>query len=774
IIGHCGVTDHNTASPNSDKNCIDLLACIEEQDGIAIAAHVTADNGLLATLEGQPRMKAWKSPSLLACALPGAVPAVQQNYRTILENSDPNHKRDRPLAIINASDVNSPQDLAEPRSSCFIKMSAVSVEGLRQAFLDPSSRIRLHSDPAPEPHVELLAMTWEGGFLDGTRLRLNRNLNVLIGGRGTGKSTLIESLRYVLNVTPLGEEAKKTHEGVVKNVLKNGTKISLLVRSHHPAKHDYTIERTIPNPPVVKNEAGDLLSITPRTVIPGIEVFGQHEISELTKSREKLTLLLERFVERDPSASTQKANLRMQLEQSRNGILEPQQQIKSIEDRLALLPALEETLKRYKQSGLEERLKEKAQLVREEQILSTLTERLSPIVAAHQNLSKLLPLDTAFLSGEALQGLPNAALLAEGLTVLERLTAQIQDTAARLATALDAARSELSSFRAKWDIARKAVDDKYELLLRELQKDKIDGSEFINLTRNIEQLRPLGEKRDAFARDLAANQANRRRLLDDWTNLQAAEYRALERAAKKVSKKLAGRVRASVTMAGNREPLEKLLRDEIGGNLTALLDRIRNRADLSLLDLAARCREGRSALVAQFGFPPAGAERLAQADPALFMKIEELELPATTKIELNTAANDAPPTWQTLEALSTGQKATAVLLLLLLESDAPLVVDQPEDDLDNSFIADGVVPTMKHEKRKRQFIFSTHNANIPVLGDAELIIGLSTAVQNDTVQGHVSQDHMGSIDIVPVREMVEDILEGGKAAFEMRRQKYGF
>ena len=120
------------------------------------------------------------------------------------------------------------------------------------------------------------------------------------------------------------------------------------------------------------------------------------------------------------------------------------------------------------------------------------------------------------------------------------------------------------------------------------------------------------------------------------------------------------------------------------------------------------------------------------------MKIEELELPATTKIELNTAANDAPPTWQTLEALSTGQKATAVLLLLLLESDAPLVVDQPEDDLDNSFIADGVVPTMKHEKRKRQFIFSTHNANIPVLGDAELIIGLSTAVQNDSVQGHVS------------------------------------
>jgi hypothetical protein len=156
------------------------------------------------------------------------------------------------------------------------------------------------------------------------------------------------------------------------------------------------------------------------------------------------------------------------------------------------------------------------------------------------------------------------------------------------------------------------------------------------------------------------------------------------------------------------------------------------------------------------------------------MKIEELELPATTKIELNTAPEGEPETWQTLEALSTGQKATAVLLLLLLESEAPLVVDQPEDDLDNRFITEGVVPTMKKEKRKRQFLFSTHNANIPVLGDAELIIGLTTGSQNDVVQGRISDQHMGSIDIQPVREMVEEILEGGKAAFEMRRQKYGF
>ena len=94
------------------------------------------------------------------------------------------------------------------------------------------------------------------------------------------------------------------------------------------------------------------------------------------------------------------------------------------------------------------------------------------------------------------------------------------------------------------------------------------------------------------------------------------------------------------------------------------------------------------------------------------MRIEELDLPPTTAFRLNTAPLGEPPSWQALDELSTGQKATAVLLLLLLESDAPLIVDQPEDDLDNRFITEGVVPRMRAEKQRRQFVFSTHNAEL--------------------------------------------------------------
>jgi hypothetical protein len=364
--------------------------------------------------------------------------------------------------------------------------------------------------------------------------------------------------------------------------------------------------------------------------------------------------------------------------------------------------------------------------------------------------------------------------LSEGATILDQVTNELQDVVEKIANIVSLAEGDLSKLSGRWETHKQAADATYQILLRELQKTKIDGEEFIRLRQQIETLKPLQEKKDTLTTEITVHRANRYRLLDEWENILAAEYRSLEKAAKRVSHKLGGHVRAAVNMGGNREPLEMFLRDKVGGNLAAVWERLKNRDSLSLSNLARCCREGKNALVRDYGLSLVAAERIAQAEPSVFMEMEELDLPATTKIELNTASEGETENWQTLEALSTGQKATAVLLLLLLESEAPLIVDQPEDDLDNRFITDGVVPTMKSEKRKRQFFFSTHNANIPVLGDAELIIGLSTGMQNDTVQGRVNEQHMGSIDIPSVREMVEEILEGGKAAFEMRRQKYGF
>lgn len=773
FIGECGVHDTKATSPAGSLDSTELLVEAKKWTATCIAAHVAADGGLLKKLSGQPRVNAWKSPDLLACALAGPISDAPDNIRLILENKEAEHKRNRPVAVINASDVNSPEGMKKEGASCFIKMSNVSVEALRQAFLDPESRIRLHSDPQPEPHAEFLAVTWEGGFLGDTSVHFNGNLNVLVGGRGTGKSTMIESMRYALGLDPFGEEARKAHEGVVRYVLRSGTKISLLVRSHKPSQRCYTIERSVPNPPIVKDETGEVLTLSPRDVMPGVEVFGQHEISELTKSREKLTLLLERFVDRDPTLSGRKTKLRLELERSRSRIVDVRREMKSLDERLAALPGLEETQTRFKEAGLEERLKEKSLLIREERVFANVAERLEPIRTLHNDLVEALPLDAAFVSSKALEGLPNAAIVAEIETMLGTLSTKLKAVAAQLAKALAVADTSLANTKTRWSEQRKVIEETYEKLLRELQKVKIDGAEFIRLRQQIEELRPLRDRKEALKRDLATHEAHRRKLLSEWEDIQASEYREIQSAAKKVSRKLRDRVRVEVTMAGNRDPLDQLLR-EVGGNLAAALERLRETEQLSLRDFAQCCRDGKESLMQRYKLPADSAERIAQADLSLFMRMEELDLTATTKIELNTAPDGDPPTWQTLEALSTGQKATAVLLLLLLESEAPLVVDQPEDDLDNRFITEGVVPIMRQEKRRRQFVLSTHNANIPVLGDAELILGLAASGEGKEGHAKISPEHMGSIDSKPVRELVEEILEGGKDAFEMRRSKYGF
>jgi PHP family Zn ribbon phosphoesterase len=783
FLGEFGIRNTTASDDLATKNFVDILRHVQEQGGVTIAAHATTNKGLFQALVGKAKINAWQAEDLLAIQIPGLVDDLPQEVRQIVENRNVDYFRAHAaeaglaIAVVNAKDIVEPEDLDDRSATSWIKMSDVSIEGLRQAFLDPGSRIRLNPKEGkldPEKHAELVAITWEGGFLDGAAVHFNPNLNVLVGGRGTGKSTVVESIRSVLALDAVGDEARKAHEGIVRHVLKNGTKISLLVRAHRPAVREYRIERTIPNPPLVRDDQGEVSNLSPQDVLPRVEVFGQHEISELTKSREKLTRLLDRFVERDESLPRRKADLRRDLEKSRRSLLDGRAEIRQIEERLAALPGLEETLERFREAGLEERLKEQSLLVREERVLSSIPERIAPFRECLERLKREIPIDCVFLSAKALEDLPGKPILERANECFAQLNRDLDRVARELEQALQRADHGVATVRTEWTTRKKDVQAAYEKILRELQKSRVDGEEFIRLRRQIEELRPLRE-RQSLVRRVEKEHADRRRaLLAEWEDFKAEEFRRLDRAAKKINQKLCDKVLVGVTAGGDREPLFRILRDEIGGRLSDAIDSLRGTRDLSLTHLVETIRAGTVVLSKAYSITPAQAERLARAEPEVLMRIEELDLPPTTSIQLNTAPTANPPDWKALEELSTGQKATAVLLLLLLESDAPLIVDQPEDDLDNRFITEGVVPRMRDEKQRRQFIFSTHNANIPVLGDAELIVGLTALGEAERGQALIASKHMGSIDAQPVRELVEEILEGGKEAFERRRRKYGF
>jgi len=100
----------------------------------------------------------------------------------------------------------------------------------------------------------------------------------------------------------------------------------------------------------------------------------------------------------------------------------------------------------------------------------------------------------------------------------------------------------------------------------------------------------------------------------------------------------------------------------------------------------------------------------------------------------------------------------------------PLLMDQPEDNLDNAFIADRIVTELRRAKISRQFIFATHNANIPVFGDAEWI-GVFEVQEG---QAKMPAESQGAIDVTQIRDKAANILEGGRTAFNQRKAKYGY
>lgn len=186
-IGQCQVVEGEADSPIGGLDATEFLeAATRQWDAVCIAAHVAGPGGLLKVLGGQSRMSAWKDPNLRACCLPGPISDAPENLRPIIRNTSADYRRPYSVAVLNAKDVCDPADLGRPGASTLIKMTVPSRAGLAQAFLDPESRVRLDSDPEPGRHAEFTKITWVGGFLDGLSLPLNENLNVFVGGRGSG------------------------------------------------------------------------------------------------------------------------------------------------------------------------------------------------------------------------------------------------------------------------------------------------------------------------------------------------------------------------------------------------------------------------------------------------------------------------------------------------------------------------------------------------------------------------------------------------------------
>ncbi len=301
------------------------------------------------------------------------------------------------------------------------------------------------------------------------------------------------------------------------------------------------------------------------------------------------------------------------------------------------------------------------------------------------------------------------------------------------------------------------------------------GSAYQQVLKDIEQIKPLKATRDTRRKLVEALRGERENLLASLSTSFTEMAAEVERGLRTLRRKLAGKLRLSIDHAANRRPLKDFL---LGCGLEGVgegrLRWIDDADDFSPRMLAGMIRQGPRVGAAllmkcEWGITPGVADSLAKLHESKLLELEAMELPDVIRLELN-VAHDGAEDYRPIEKLSTGQQCTAVLHLLLLDNRDPLIVDQPEDNLDNAFIAERIVSELRTAKLARQFIFATHNANIPVFGDAEWI----GVLKAEGHQASMPPELQGAVDVPAIRLQAADILEGGRKAFIQRKEKYGF
>ena len=775
-LGALGVDRTHPAAP-VQKSAAQIIEYINEQGGFIFAAHSTNDDGVL-----KRRMDhIWQHKGLLAAQIPGSVEDLKSLdsdfYRKVFLNKEPNYRREREMAAINAADVAKPDDIKGDGASCLIKMTRPCFASFKQAFLDAGSRVRLNSDKPENFASGIERVRFVGGYLDGVDISFSDHLNAVIGGRGTGKSTLLECIRFALGLDPFGKSAQQQHDAIVKNNLgREKGLVEIQLRSAAMNGRRFKISRKWGDQPVVQDEQGNISPYQPHDLLPGIELYGQNEIYEMTRDPLCRNRLIERFLDGEHEqydATISKALNR--LKDNRESIIRALAQKSEIEGDVERLPKLQDQASQFHALGLDEKLKVIPKLEKEKQLDLRVREEIHRLQEAVINLKDSQP-DLAFLSDSALESLPHLALLQQQREALGQLAHAVTQTITQFevqirhsGVALAPLQQQLKEGIAAEELALEAAFK--EIPAAQGKSGRQIGAEYQSLLKQIEQIRPKQSALQTRNAQIDELYSQRKKMLLELAEAISERSSAMQKSVKRLNKKLEQKVRLELQNEGDRQPLMQFLDqcnlEGVGAKRLAWVAE----GGFSSANLAATIRLGEESLRASnWGVTPTVGQALCRLPERSLLEMEELTLPDTMAISLNVTHGASDAHFKPIDELSTGQQCTAVLHLLLLDNQDPLILDQPEDNLDNAFIAERIVSELRRAKLTRQFLFATHNANIPVFGDAEWI-GVLSVEEN---RGQILPHEQGAIDVPEIQRLAADILEGGKSAFNQRREKYGF
>jgi len=742
----------------NSRSSLSLLETIKKLEGyhrdfFLIFAHVEAPSGLWAELDGGRLAELGKNEFFRRRTL--GFQKVR-TYNKLQDNTKPcrakaqQHLEDWYPAELEGSDAKCIEDIGQGKA-CYLKLGELSFDAVKFALSDPAARVA--TEPPRHQASHIRSIHFDGGILDGQTLHFSPELNTLIGIRGSGKSSILEAVRYALDI-PRGEKSQDTKykDELIRHTLGSGGKVTLTACDVYG--QEFTIARIFREVPNVYLDGKLQPGVSIReTVLRRPIYFGQKDLSSTGEGFE--TDLVEKLV------GEKLRVLRDEIETQRQHVRDAAQRWLKLSNTAELkrdyesqLTDADFRLKKFDEYGVADKLQKRLGFQQDAAALTRMKERadsfvlaLGQLIAEHEDDLRNA---TSYLSKQ------NPEFFTAYYAEFANLVAKI-DQLKKIEQETRATTVRLQAKQGEFDSARLSLQEEFAQVERQLAQElKQTGMTAIQPDDFLlqQQRKTKAEQMLAALAKQESQQSSIRDALfaeiDKLNELWLREFNTIKIELDRVN---AGHTALQIEadFKGDKEAAISFMQQLFkGSNIreTTLRAVMADYADFGSLLRAL------PAALAKAGSTPEVFEKTLMQSLVEFVT---WQVPNRFVIRYR---------GKELKHHSLGQRASALLLYVLSQrQNDVIIIDQPEDDLDNQTIYDDVIKLLREMKPHAQFIFATHNANFPVLGDAEQVHACQYQDEKVAVQS-------GSIDARPVQDAIINIMEGGQEAFNRRKEVY--
>ncbi len=735
--------------------------------------------------------------------LDGSIDKLGSGNRRILDGKDKDYGL-KTLGIFQTSDNRRQDHETLGVNTTWVKWAVPTAEGLRQACLARHTRLCQTEPQLPAIVIESVEVS-NSKFLGPFNLALNSQFNCLIGGRGTGKSTILEYLRWALADQPpptsdpgeLPDFQAKRRAVVEQTLLPLEASVTISFKmnnvSHVVRRYSKTAEIRLK---IGDNEFQQCMESDIRRLLP-IHAYSQKQLSGVGTHTEELVRFVrspieEQLVELESQkihladcvraafeALQSQRRIERELQQGQLELSSLGQRIEQLRNDLKGLSDAEQAVLKQQESYVDEEtwwsdLSRRAEVHR--QALSKLTSDLKNVPALRTPPSgpNLDVLEKARKEFEAVSH--------EILTRVDEALALLDDRSANM-TRIGEIRKE---WQQKFDVQQKSYEDaKAKAATDEGALNQIQEAE--SRQRNVKE---NAAAREEDYRQVGSPKAEYESARAAWTALYAARGDVLEAQCKALTDLSENTIRATLLRGRGLQSVK----ERLGALLAGTRIRSKKVDDLceklldagqpvneweAVLDELRSLVETNQAAVNESALPTCPTLCGAAFTASELQRIAS-QLTMQDWLDLSLTELEDLPVFEYRQRegeyikfadASAGQQATALMRVLLNQAGPPLVIDQPEDDLDNQVVIE-VVQSIWNAKTRRQLIFSSHNANIVVNGDADLVLCCDYRKSGDQSGGQIRL--AGAIDMPDIRDEIIAVMDGGPEAFRLRKEKYGF